>query len=361
MFCDGCGTRNRDVARFCRGCGQTLAGPVDEVAQARRADGEEPSESPTLLPAAPRRLAERYVLGEIIGAGGMGFVYRGHDPSLDRPVAIKILRPEYSRDPSFVERFLKEARIAARLRHPHIVSIHEVGESDLGHYYVMDFIDGDTLHAVVKRGGALPFDAAARVLLEIGRAVAFAHESGILHRDLKPENAMIDREGNVVVMDFGLARAADDPRLTRVGTIVGSPLYMSPEQIRGEPVDHRSDIFSIGLIFFYLLAGRHLFHGDTVAEVIASQREMNIADVLRRTIRPDSARRLMTRLLEREPANRLGDLREMITALKEAAGAQDAHAPRVASDPEPGSVAAEAATRERLRRLLERIDPGGEA
>ena len=357
MFCDACGARNRDAAKFCRACGGALTDSTPDIS-------ESPTLAPALSPAAAGtpevRLAGRYSVSGVIGRGGMGIVHQGRDAVLDRLVAIKILKESYAEDPEFIDRFLKEARIAARLRHPNIVSIHEVGRSERGWCYIMDYIDGETLSGLVRRRGAIPADDAARVIVEIAKAVSFAHESGVLHRDLKPENVMIDRQGNVVVMDFGLARAADDPRLTRTGHVVGSPLYMSPEQGRGENVDQRSDIFSIGLIYFFLLTGRHFFHGETISSVVEKQKRLPIPQTIDAAGLPSGAGGILKGMLQRDPHIRTGTLREVLSALREGPPPppREAHpsqpAPRTEELPDPARRA-----RERLKRLLDRMDPEG--
>jgi serine/threonine protein kinase len=309
-------------------------------------------------------------MGGILGRGGMGIVYRAHDPALDRPVAIKLLKETISQDPDFIERFLKEARIAARLRHPNIVSIHEVGRSERGYCYVMDFIDGETLSGIVRRRGPLSFEDASRILTEVARAIGYAHESAVLHRDLKPENVMIDRQGNVIVMDFGLARAADDPKLTKTGAVLGSPLYMSPEQMEGLPIDHRSDIFSLGLIFYFLLSGKHFYRGSTISSIVRHMRTVAIREAVATSRLPAPALPILHRMLERDPGLRANDLREITAAIQDAAQRRpSAHAgvsdlptmaPPTMAPPqvekEPGDLARR--VRERLKGLLDRLDTG---
>jgi serine/threonine-protein kinase len=306
LFCDHCGARNRHPARFCRICGDALWLPDAETLHAQT-QAETSGGSPDA--AAPLRLGDRYeVLGEI-GRGGMGVVYALHDPVLDRFVAAKVIRPEVSNDPILVERFLREARIVAQLRHPNIVAIHDVGRGDSGHFYVMDYIDGRNLAELIEKRGSLPLADARMIILATSRAVAFAHDRGVLHRDLKPENVMLDDNGNVFVLDFGLARAAADPRLTRSGDLLGSPWYMSPEQLSGAEIDARSDVFAVGLLFYYLLAGAALFDGATLGEVRAQHAAWVIDPRLRDLGVPASVVGILESMLARNPADRLPDLR----------------------------------------------------
>jgi serine/threonine-protein kinase len=238
----------------------------------------------------------------------MGIVYALHDPVLDRFVAAKVIRREVSNDPTLVERFLREARIVAQLRHPNIVAIHDIGRGDPGHFYVMDYIEGRNLAELIGRRGSLPLADAKRIILATSRTVAFAHDRSVLHRDLKPENVMLDESGNVFVLDFGLARAAADPRLTRSGDLLGSPWYMSPEQLAGGDFDARSDVFALGLIFFYLLDGVPLFNGATIGEVRAQHAAWEVNSRLRSLNVPESIVEILGRMLARDPAERLPDL-----------------------------------------------------
>jgi serine/threonine-protein kinase len=189
-----------------------------------------------------------------------------------------------------VERFRREARIAARLRHPRIVSVHEVGTLGGFPYFSMDYIDGSTLRSLVARRGPLQAEDAISIAVEICRAVGHAHAKGVIHRDLKPENVMIDTEGDVFVMDFGLARMNEEHGLTESGIIMGTPFYMSPEQLAGEKLDERSDVYSIGLILHHCLTGTDLFGSEGLTGVMARHASIRLDDVL------DSAPALPTNL-----------------------------------------------------------------
>ena len=179
-------------------------------------------------------LGGRYRIVELLGQGGMARIYRGHDNQLDRDVAVKILRPEYGRDPDFGSRFRQEAQSAASLNHPNIVAVHDYGQDEAGPFIVMELVDGEDLASIVKRSGALPPRQAARITAEAARALHAAHQRGIVHRDVKPGNVMINREGQVKVTDFGIARAIAEAQMTLPGTTLGSVHYFSPEQARGE-------------------------------------------------------------------------------------------------------------------------------
>ena len=226
------------------------------------------------------RLGPYEILGPI-GEGGMGVVYRARDPRLDRQVAIKLLPPEMAADQHARERLRQEAMAAAALDHPYICKIFEIGEHDGALFLVMEYIAGETLHRRMCNG-RMPLPEALRVAGEIAEALQEAHAGGILHRDLKPANIMLTQQGHVKVMDFGLAKrimdlpAADDAtveiqaQLTMPGTILGTPDYMSPEQVKGLALDVRSDLFSFGVILAEMAGGRHPFHKTSMAETLSA-------------------------------------------------------------------------------------------
>jgi uncharacterized protein YraI len=205
----------------------------------------------------------KYLVQSEIGRGGMGVVYRGYDPALDRLVAIKVLPPALLNDAQFVQRFHQEAVLAARLQHPGIVPIHDVGEQAGIHYIVMQYLEGTTLEDWLARQGPLAPAQAKPILRQLAEALDFAHGRGVIHRDVKPANVMISPEGRATLMDFGLVRAAEGTSLTRTGMVMGTPEYMSPEQALGEEVDGRSDIYSLGIMLYKMLSGKVPFARTT--------------------------------------------------------------------------------------------------
>ena len=271
MLCNLCRRENREGAKFCDSCGATLDATVTRT-------GVDPE-----LDEIRKAFDDRFAVETLLGRGGMGSVFKARELTLDRYVALKIVPDTRRHDPAFVDRFRREARIAARLRHPRIVSVHEVGTLGGFPYFSMDYIEGSTLRSLVARRGPLNAEDAISVVAEVCRAVAHAHAKGVIHRDLKPENVMIDTEGDVFVMDFGLARATEEPGLTQSGVIMGTPFYMSPEQLAGDPIDERSDVYSIGLILYHCLTGEDLFRADGISAVIAKHATLRIADVLQRS------------------------------------------------------------------------------
>lgn len=208
-----------------------------------------------------------YEVLEEIGRGGMAVVYRARERELDREVAIKVLPFALTFDADVVERFLREARTSAQLEHPHIVPIYRVGRAGQVIYFAMKLLRGETLSTYLERHGQLPPWEVRRILLETAGALGYAAERRIVHRDVKPDNIMLDEERRCVVTDFGIARSASDASLTATGITVGTPRYMSPEQVQGRALDLRTDIYSAGVLLYQMLTGRHLFEGDSAVEV----------------------------------------------------------------------------------------------
>src|SRR5271168_3997202 len=230
----------------------------------------------------PERFGPYQVEGRL-GAGGMGQVYRARDTRLGREVAVKVITHDKADDPGLQARFEREARAASALNHPNIVSVFDVGEQDGTHYIVTELVHGESLRATISRG-RVPRDKLKPIAMQIADALKAAHAAGIVHRDLKPENIMVTPDGRVKILDFGLARrikprvapmSEDDKTVTlatttQPGTVVGTAGYMSPEQICGEEVDHRSDIFSAGLVLYKMASGVKAFRGRTAIEVMSA-------------------------------------------------------------------------------------------
>ena len=216
-------------------------------------------------------LAGHYALERELGRGGMAIVYLARDVRLDRPVAIKLLPPDLAGHDKLRDRFMREARTAARLSHPHIVPIHAVDEVRGYVFYVMSYVDGETLAERVANRGPLPSREASRLLQEVAGALAAAHGQGVVHRDVKPGNILLERAtGRAMVTDFGIARVADGGE-TAVGELLGTPEYMSPEQAAGDAVDARSDVYSLGVVAYYMVSGQLPFTAPTIQAVLAKQ------------------------------------------------------------------------------------------
>ncbi len=211
-------------------------------------------------------ISGRYRVLRKLGGGGMADVYLCEDLTLGRRVALKVLLQRFLNDATFVERFRREAKAAAGLNHPNLVSIYDWGEVDGTYYIVMEYVEGETLKELIRRRGRLGGNDAVHIALQLLAAIDFAHRAAIVHRDIKPQNVMLDRNGNVKVMDFGIARAGDSG-MTEAGSILGTAQYLAPEQARGLPVDERSDLYSVGIVLYEMLTGSVPFKGDSAVTV----------------------------------------------------------------------------------------------
>lgn len=223
-----------------------------------------------------RKLDNRYLIERELGRGGMGTVYLARDRRLDRPVALKVLPQEFAAESDLRERFLRETRLAAGFSHPNIVPVFAIEDSNDVLAFAMGFVEGESLAARVERDGPLGRRDAVRLLQDVAYALAYAHGRGVVHRDIKPDNIMIERAtGRALVMDFGIARAitptSNRPGLTRVGEVVGTPEYMSPEQAAGDAVDGRSDLYSLGLVAWFAMTGRTAVTGESTQRVLVKQ------------------------------------------------------------------------------------------
>jgi tRNA A-37 threonylcarbamoyl transferase component Bud32 len=262
-------------------------------------------------------IAERYELEELVGKGGMSSVYRARDRLLERMVAIKLLHEHYSRDEDYVERFRREARAAAKLSHPNIVTVIDRGEADGRQFIVFEYIDGQNLKQLVESQGRLPVRTALELAIEAGRALVFAHESGLVHRDVKPQNILLGN-GDVKVTDFGIARSLDvKSGLTQTGTVLGTSDYIAPEQATGQQVSALSDVYSLGVVLYELLAGEPPYPGESFVAV--AMRHVNDPVPSIETMRPDVPLRLdaaLRRAMAKSPADRFGSMADFVAELE---------------------------------------------
>ncbi|NKR93602.1 Stk1 family PASTA domain-containing Ser/Thr kinase [Rhodococcus hoagii] len=287
----------------------------------------------------PRNLSSRYELGEILGFGGMSEVHLGRDLRLSRDVAIKVLRADLARDPTFYLRFRREAQNAAALNHPAIVAVYDTGEAetDAGPlpYIVMEYVDGDTLRDIIRTEGPLQPRRAMEVIADVCAALDFSHRNGIVHRDMKPANIMINRAGAVKVMDFGIARAISDSSspMTQTAAVIGTAQYLSPEQARGEQVDARSDVYSLGCVLYEVLTGEPPFKGDSpVAVAYQHVREDPKQPSQVNPAVPPALDSVILKAMSKNPANRYQSAAEMRSDLVRVLGGQRPSAPMVMSD-----------------------------
>ena len=272
--------------------------------------------SPEFL-ALQRAVAGRYAVEREIGRGGMGVVFLAHDVALERPVAIKLLPPAFASQPVLRERFLREARTAAGLSHPNIVPIHGVEEQGDLVYFVMGYVEGETLARRVQRAGPLPPADVARIMQETAWALSYAHGRGIVHRDVKPDNILLEvGSGRAMVTDFGIARQASAGSLTEVGHVVGTPEFMSPEQAAGESMDGRSDLYSLGVVGFLALTGKAPFEATSASALLSMHLTQPPPPVA--SVRPGVPRPLadaVDRCLRKTPEERFASGEELAAAL----------------------------------------------
>ena len=266
----------------------------------------------------------RYQIVEEIGKGGMGVVYKAVQPALQRYVAIKVLRPPLTFDDQFVQRFQREALAAGHLRNPHIVTVLDVGEERGLHYIVMEHLQGHTLGALIRqewgKGQPLELSRVATIVEQIAGALDDAHQHGLVHRDVKPANIFVDDRDRVTLTDFGIAKAAAEAeRLTQTGMSIGTPEYMSPEQARGEEVDHRSDVYALGIVVYQMLTGRVPFQATTPLAVLYKQSHEPLPPLS--SVRPGlplALDRVMAQALAKDPEERYGSAGALAGALSEA-------------------------------------------
>jgi tetratricopeptide (TPR) repeat protein/predicted Ser/Thr protein kinase len=287
MICPTCQTPNPDGVETCLHCTHRfvpeaipLSRPAVEAAEltsvptmgspssfkewASRSQG---NAAAVVLPAG-LEIGRRYRVKSLLGIGGMGAVYLVHDKDLDRDVALKLIRSDIADDPDSLERFKREIQLSSRVTHPNVLRVFDLGESDGIKFLTMQFVDGRDLSTILKKQGKLPTDRLIRVFRQVAEGLKAAHDQGVIHRDLKPQNIMIDSQDRVYVTDFGLAKHADQSGMTQTGAVIGTPFYMSPEQVKGDSVDQRSDIYAIGVILYQMAAGVVPFTGATPFEVM---------------------------------------------------------------------------------------------
>src|SRR6266403_1378968 len=310
MICTHCHTPNPTSADICSRCGSGLDIGADIGATL------EVSESASINTGTD--FGPRYHVESLLGAGGMGKVYKARDRELDRIVAIKILRPDLMTDPMAMQRFKHELLLASSISHPNILRIHDLGEYNAVKFISMAYVDGGDLTQVMRKEGRLPLDRVLHIMRQLAAAMGAAHGVNVVHRDLKPQNMLLGGGDHVYVTDFGIAKTLESDRtsVTRTGAVLGTPLYMSPEQVEGKQVDHRSDLYTFGLIFYEMLTGVLPFTGDTTFQLmyqrvhqLPKRPELVIPDL------PPYLSRICLTCLEKEPAQRYQNANEILVDL----------------------------------------------
>lgn len=261
---------------------------------------------------------DKFRIVERIGAGGMATVFKAYQPNLDRYVAVKVLPSYHARDPIFVKRFVQEARSVAKLAHPNIVQIHDFGEQENITFIVMEYVDGGTLKDRLKRTLSIP--EAVDFMIQAAEGLDCAHRHGIIHRDVKPANMLLRKDGYLLLSDFGIAKILEGTtNLTRAGTGIGTPQYMSPEQGTGQPVDRRSDIYSLGIVLFHCLTGRVPFNAENPLSITVKHINDPLpVENMRQANVPQPIEQVVIKMTEKIPQNRYQSTDELIAALTRA-------------------------------------------
>jgi len=312
MECPNCHAENKEDSHFCSNC----AAPLGKAGLAERPSLTKTLTTPLPVISKDSPIAGKYRILEEIGHGGMGIVYKAEDLKLKRCVALKFLPQHLMDSPELKERFLIEAQAAAALSHPNICVIHEVGESEERPYIAMEYVEGETLRDKINKG-PLAAGAALDIALQVTEGLDAAHGKGIIHRDIKSANIMVTEKGQAKIMDFGLAKVKAGPLLTREGTTLGTVAYMSPEQAQGEDVDHRSDIWSLGVVMYEMLSGALPFKGEREASILYSVVHEDPRPL--RALRPDvpqEFQQIIDRSLKKKPEARYGSAAELLNDLK---------------------------------------------
>lgn len=273
------------------------------------------------MPKGDAAILGRYRIGSKLGEGAMADVYRAHDVEIDRPLAIKVLKPAFSQDADLRARFVREARAAGALSHPNIATIYDVGEADGLTYIAMELVEGQTLEAALAAQGRLPYERVLTMGHQLASALEYAHAVGIVHRDIKPSNILLSKDGKTAkLLDFGVARIGSDNSSelarTQIGQVIGTPRYMSPEQALGTQVDHRSDLFSLGVVLYELITGKVAFPGTGLA-TLAIQIVQKPVEPIERTVAdcPPGLKFIIDKLLAKKPTQRFQNARSVQDAL----------------------------------------------
>ncbi|HEY6387263.1 MAG TPA: protein kinase [Candidatus Acidoferrum sp.] len=322
MVCPQCSYQNSDASAQCARCATPL--PISDQTLATSGQGwSVPSAEGVVTATALAQLQPGFVIGNryeiirLLGQGGMGAVYQTHDRELDREVALKVIRGDMTSNPEILKRFKQELILARQITHKNVIRIFDLGQAEGIKFITMEYIEGQDLQSVLRQKKKLAPAEAANIMVQVCRALDAAHSEGVIHRDLKPQNIMLDQSGRAYVMDFGIARSTLVPGMTQTGQLIGTPDYMSPEQAKGQVLDQRSDLFSVGIIFYELLSGEVPFNADTTMGKLwkrTSEPARPLAE-LDKTI-PQPFSEIVRKCLEADPEKRFASAAELLRQIE---------------------------------------------
>lgn len=310
--CPKCQTDNPNQSKYCNKCATPLP-LVEEIIESLT----KTLDTPLTDIARGTIFSDRYEVIEELGKGGMGKVYRVYDKEIKEEVALKIIKPEVAAEKKSIERFRNEIKLSRKITHKNVCRMYDINKDEDKYFFTMEYVSGENLKIFLRRSKQLTLGTTISIAKQMCEGLAQAHHLGIVHRDLKPSNIMIDREGNVRIMDFGIARSHTSKGITGPRMMVGTPEYMSPEQAEAKEVDHRSDIYSFGILLYEIVSGQLPFEGETSLSVILKHREEKPQDPKEiRTQTPKSLSQLILKCLEKDKEKRYQDVDELLADLK---------------------------------------------
>ncbi len=313
MKCPKCDFENPEETRFCGNCAEPLH-PSEETAVPHTETYQAPQDELTT----GSTFAGRYQVIEELGKGGMGKVYKVFDKEIKEKVALKLLKPEIGSDEKIIERFRNELKSARKISHRNVCRMYDLGKEKQTHYITMEYVSGEDLNSLISRIGQLTIGKVVLIAIQIGEGLAEAHRLGVVHRDLKPRNIMIDREGNARIMDFGIAQSFKAEGITDTGVLVGTPKYMSPEQVEGQKIDQRSDIYSFGIILYEMVTGQVPFEGETPLTIALKQKSKSPKDPVELNAQvPSNLSRVILKCLAKNKEKRYQRIEELLSELSE--------------------------------------------
>lgn len=312
MKCPQCQSDNPDSTHFCGFCGATLHSQKNSAAT-------ETLQTPLRELARGRVFANRYEIIEQLGRGGMGTVYKVFDKKIEEDIAIKVLKPEIANEKNTIARFSNELKLARKITNKNVCKMFDLNEHEDQHFITMEYVPGEDLKSFIRRSGQVSIGKTVSISKQICHGLAEAHQLGVVHRDLKPSNIMIDKEGNAKIMDFGIARSTEAEGITEAGVIMGTPEYMSPEQVEGDEVDTRSDIYSLGVILYELVTGNAPFKGKTPISIAFKHKTDTPQEPSKFNIQVNEGlSRIILKCLEKDRKRRYQNVDELHEDLKKA-------------------------------------------